>query len=163
MKNWLQSAAGELELIEIHSREDNGRRMASALAILVCLDKLIPSALALHKVEYSIMEVLFELLYPRPDCEKKTCHDIDFVFSLVPKDRRKMVHEALNSFCQELCHKRHLNSPHWLYALPLLHRLKDTQLKPFQKLQCKPEEIPWVDKSLGLGVVRHAHQDKNLG
>ena len=163
MKAWLQSVAEELALIEIHSREDNGRRMASALAILLCLDALIPGAIRLEKVEFNLMECLFYLLYPMPDCEKQTCHDMDFVLRLVPKDSRKIVYEALNNFCRELSHKRHLQSPHWLYALPLLHLLRDPQLRPFQRMQADPKEIPWVDKGLGLGAVRSATQNKGFG
>ena len=136
--------------------------MASALAILLCFDHLIPSPIKLEKLEHSLMEILFGFLYPMPDCKKRTCHDIDFVLSLVPKDSRKMVYEALNNFCRELSHKRHLHSPHWLYALPVLHLLRDPQLRAFQQLQVEAKDITWVDKGLGLGAVRCATQNKDF-
>ena len=162
MRAWFQSAAEDLQSIEVHSREDNGKRMASAFAILVSLDKLIPKTFSIDRVEFRLIELLSMLLCPRPDPERKTCHDVDFVLSLVPKDSRKMVCEALESFCRELSHKRHLNSPQWFYALPLLHFLRDQKVKPFHKIQGDPKEIPWIDKSLGLGTVRSATQQRTF-
>ena len=162
MRAWLQSAAEDLEAIEIHSREDNGKRMASALAILVTLDLLIPNSFSIFRVEFGFMELLFTLLCPKPDAEKQTCRDLDLVLSLIPKDNRKLVCEALESFCRELSHKRHLNSPQWFYALPLFHFLRDPQLKPFHRIQCDPRNVPWVDKSLGLGTVRSMTEDRKF-
>lgn len=163
MRKWLSSIADQLQSIEVHSQEDNGKRMASALAIVVCLDELIPSIFKIESVEFRLMELLFVLLYPRPNCEKYICHDINFVLCLVPQDSRKKVHDALNSFCMELSHKKHLHCPYWLYALPLLHLLRDSRVRPFRKLQCGLKDIPWVDTNLGLGTVRSATVDKTFG
>lgn len=163
MRAWLQSAAKELQLIEIHSREDNGKRMASALAILVTLDHLIPKPLSIDQIEVGLIELLLILLCPKPDPERQTCHDLDFILGVVPNDSRKVVCEALRSFCQELSHKKYLASPHWLYALPLFHFLRDPQLKPFSKIQGDPKDVPWVDRSLGLGAVRSVTRDKRFG
>lgn len=163
MKAWLQSAAEELQSIEIHSREDNGKRMASALAILMSLDELIPKTFKIHQIEFRLIELLFMLLCPRPDSERQLCHDLDFVISLVPNNSRKIVCEALRSFCQELSHKRNLTSPQWIYALPLLHFLRDPKLKPFHRIQGDPREISWVDRSLGLGAVRSATRHRAFG
>lgn len=160
---WLQSAAEDLQSIEIHSCEDNGKRMASALAILVTLDLLIPNSFTIEQVNFKVTELLFTLLYPRPDSDKQTCHDLDLVLSLIPKDSKKMVCDALGSFCRELSHKRHLTSPQWLYALPLFHFLRDPQLKPFHRIQCNPKEVPWVDTSLGLGAVRSVTMNRTFG
>ena len=163
MKAWLWEVAEDLAVVEIHSQADNGKRMASALAVIVTLDSLIPSAIKLESVEYKLMEILFWILRPRPNSEKKICDDLNFVLGLVPTQSRKMVYEALNSFCMQLAHKGNLNSPNWLYALPLLHFLRDSQLRPFHKLQLDPNAIPWVDNSLGLGVVRSATHGTNIG
>ena len=163
MRAWLQSAAEDLQSIEIHSQEDNGKRMASALAILVTLDHLIPNTFTIDKINFKVTELLFTLLCPRPDTEKQTCRDLDLVLSLIPKDNRKTVCEALESFCRELSHKRHLNSPHWFYALPLFHFLRDPQLRPFHIIQCNPKDVPWVDTSLGLGAVRSVTVNKKFG
>jgi hypothetical protein len=159
MRAWLQTAAENLEAIEVHSREDNGKRMASALAILVTLDLLIPNTFGIGRVEFGFMELLFTLLCPRPDSEKQTCRDLDLVLSLIPKDSRKLVCEALESFCRELSHKRHLNSPQWFYALPLFHFLRDPELKPFHRIQCEPKDVRWVDMSLGLRAVQSATEN----
>ena len=163
MKSWLQGVADKLELIEIHSQEDNGKRMASALAVIVTLDSLIPGAIKLQNVEHKLMEILFCLLRPRPDCEKRTCHDLEFVFHLAPNEDRKTIYEALNSFCMELSHKKNLLCPSWLYVLPLLHFLRNPHLRPFHILHDDPKDVPWVDTSLGLGAVRSATRNKNLG
>ena len=163
MRAWLQSAAEDLQSIEIHSCEDNGKRMASALTILVTLDLLIPSIFTIDRVDFKVTELLFTLLCPRPDCDKQTCRDLDLVLSLIPKDSKKLVCDALGNFCRELSHKRHLNSPHWLYALPLFHFLRDPELKPFHRILCDPREVPWVDTSLGLGTVRSATRDRTFG
>jgi hypothetical protein len=162
MRAWLQSAAEDLQSIEIHSQEDNGKRMASALAILVTLDLLIPNTFVIDKVNFKVTELLFTLLCPRPDSEKQTCRDLNLVLSLIPKDSRRLVCEALGSFCRELSHKKHLNSPQWFYALPLFHFLRDPQLKPFHRIQCHPKEVPWVDTSLGLGTVRSVTENRKF-
>ena len=163
IKLWFQSICEDLQLIEIHSGEDNGRRMASALAVIFGLEKLIPRPLKRENMETQFLEILCLLLCPKPMCEKETCRDIEVVFSVVPKDSRSDVRDALNSFCMELSHRRHLNSPQWLYALPLLHHLRDPALRPFHKLQCEPNEITWTDKHLGLGGVRYQTQNKSFG
>ena len=160
---WLQSAAEDLQLKKIHSCKENGKRMASALALLVTLDLLIPNSFHIDQVEFRLIELLLMLLCPWPDSDRQTCHDLDFVLSLIPQDSRKMICEALRSFCQELSHKRHLASPQWLYALPLFHFLRDPQLKPFSKIQCNPKEVPWIDRSLGLGAVRSVTRNKIFG
>jgi hypothetical protein len=162
IRAWLQIAAEDLEVIKVHSREDNGKRMASALAILVTLDLLIPNSFGIFRVEFRFMELLFTLLCPRPDSEKQTCRDLDLVLSLIPKDNRKLVCDALGSFCRELSHKRHLYSPQWFYALPLFHFLRDPQLKPFHRIQCEPKDVRWVDTSLGLGAVRSATENRKF-
>lgn len=158
MKKWLQSIADKLQL---NTYEDNGKRMASTLVVLLCLDKLVPQTIRMEKIEFQLLEVTLLLLCPRPDPKNSTCPDLDFVFNLIPTIHRKMVYEALNGFCMELSHRRNLQSPQWLYALPLLHFLKDPQLRYFYKLQHTPH-IPWVDKTLGLGVVRSVVQNKNI-
>ena len=163
MRAWLHSNAEQLQLIGIHSPEDNGKRMASALAMLVTLDLLIPDVFKIDQVEVELIELLLMLLCPMPNSEKQTCYDLDFVLSLIPMDSRKMVSEALGSFCRELSHKRHLASYQWLYALPLFHFLKDPQLKLFYTIQCNPKEVPWVDTSLGLVSVRSQTVNKAFG
>ena len=137
--------------------------MASALAMLVTLDLLIPDVFKIDQVEVELIELLLMLLCPMPNSEKQTCHDLDFVLGLIPKDSRKMVSEALGNFCRELSHKRHLASCQWLYALPLFHFLKDPQLKPFYTIQCNPKEVPWVDTSLGLASVQLETVNKEFG
>ena len=136
--------------------------MASALAVMFCFSILIPKPLQMDGIPFEYIEKMFYLLYLRPDLECGTCSDLDFVLSLVPPANRKEVSDAIIGFSLQLSHNKLLNSPQWLYAIPLIHFLRGTS-KPFQKLPSDPQSVTWYNKGLGLDHVRRLTNEKHHG
>ena len=151
----------ELRAKEIKCLEDNGRRMASVLAVILSFYRLVP-LLSVDYVLPDTIEVILSLLKLRPDVEHSTHTDLDVVYSLIPKANRKMVSDAMIAFCLSLSHRKLFERPSWLYAIPLVHFLRGTSC-PFQKPELNPEKMTWGDKSLGLGHIRRETNSKSLG
>lgn len=162
MGSWLLTIIDQLQQFEVTSVEDNGRRMASALTIVFCFYILIPKPLRMDLIPFEYIEKIFYLLFLRPDIDHLTCMDLDFVLSLIPPTNRKEVSDAIIGFSVQLSHHKLLNSPQWLYAIPLIHFLRGT-LKPFQKLPCDLHNTTWADKYLGLGHVRKSTNEMHHG
>ena len=162
MGKWIISVTDQLQHFYVNNAEDNGRRMASALTIVAVIDDLTPNHMQIGKFPFANTETLLSYLSLRPNMKECACSDLDFVYSLIPSNSRKSVSDAVVTLCNELSHNKLLQSPQWLYAIPLVHFLRGTS-KPFKKLPCDPKNIAWVDGSFGLSHVRERTNDKTYG
>ena len=161
MGNWLLAVTEQLKAKRIKCLEDSGRRMSSILAVLLSFDRLVP-LLNVNDVGTDTLEAVLSLLYLRPDTERLTHGDLDVVYSLIPKANRKLVSEALITFCVSLSHRKLFERPSWLYTIPLIHFLQGASA-PFQKPELNPEKMTWGEKGLGLLHVRQETSEKNCG
>ena len=94
--------------------------------------------------------------------EGKKCFDFYYVLDLIEPNCRKAVAVAISGFCMYLAHHKTLQYPGWLYAVPLLHFLREDS-SPFEMPELDPERMRWGDKNLGLGFVRSMAYDQEFG
>lgn len=158
---WLLEVVKQLQEQETKNAEDNGRRMASIITLVSAFYQLIPP-LSIHSLDTGDIEAILYLLCLWPDPEHSKCADLDVVLSLIPGAQRKAVSDAIIGFCNHLLHQKLLNSPYWLFVVPLVHFLRGTS-KPFQKPELDPQKMVWSDRSLGLNHVRKETNDKQIG
>lgn len=162
MKLWLLSIVEDLQTRPNNTPEENGRRIASIVAVIFCLDQLIPRYLRIENIKPEHTSKLLSMLALKPVMEDKKCFDFKYVLDLIDPNCRKAVTEAISGFCMHLAHSRTLHNPEWLYAVPLLHFLRKDSF-PFQMPELNPEKMQWGDKNLGLGSVRSKTCDKQFG
>lgn len=162
MKLWLLSIIEDLQTRPNNVPEENGRRIASTVAVIFCFYQLIPRHLKMEDIELEHTSSFVSMLALKPDMEVKKCYDYDYVVDLIDPKCRKAVAEAISGFCMHLAHHKTLHNPAWLYAVPLLHFLRKDST-PFQGPELNPEEMEWGDNNLGLGSVRSNTCDKQFG
>ena len=158
----MMSVTAQLQHFYVNNVEDNGRRMASALTIIAVIDDLTPSHMQINKFPFECIETLLSFLSLRPNVKEYTCSDLDFIYSLIPSNSRKSISDSVVTLCNELSYHKLLQSPQWLYAIPLVHFFRGTS-KPFKKLPCDPKNITWVDRNFGLSHVHERTNDKTYG
>ena len=162
MKLWLLSIIDELKTKPSDVPEENGRRIASVIAVICCFYQLIPHHLRIEDVKLNYIATILLMLALKPVVKHKKCIDFDFVLDLIDPNSRKSVAEAISGFCTHLAHSRTLHNPEWLYAVPLLHFLRKDS-SPFQTAEMNPEKMQWGDKNLNLTTVRSQAHDKQFG
>ena len=162
MKLWLLSIIEEVQARPSDVPEENGRRIASVIAVICCFYQLIPHYIKMSDIKLDHIAVILSMLALKPVMQHKKCFDFDFVLDLIDPKSRKSVAEAIRGFCTHLAHSRTLKNPEWLYAVPLLHFLRQDS-SPFQTAEMNPERMQWGDKSLGLKTVRSQTYDKPVG
>ena len=151
MKDWLLSVLRKLQKVSINTINENGRRIASTLSIILCFDFLIPHHnIKLVDVPTEDIVNMISMLALHPDMEQRKCYDFDAVNKMIPSIYcKKKVFEAILSFCNQLI-QQPLSRPAWLYAVPLIHFYEGLS-QPFMKPQLDPSKILWPEKSsLGL-------------
>jgi len=162
MKLWLLSILEDLQTRPNNTPEENGRRIASIVAVIYCFYSLIPRHLKFGSIKLEHTTNLMSMLALKPVLEGKKCFDFHYVFELIDPNCRKVVAEAISGFCMHLAHSRTLHNPEWLYAVPLLHFLRNDS-SPFQMPELNPEKMQWGDKNLGLSSIRSKTYDMQLG
>ena len=135
----------------------NGKRMASALTILCCFNRIV---LKLDSIPLEHIVALLSMLHLMPDSKKLQCADWDHVSSLLPETLKGRALDAVHRCVVHLSHQKHFD-PVWLFALPVVHFLKGSS-RPFQPIECNPRNIPWGDKFIGSGFVKNLIKDKEL-
>ena len=142
--------------------------MTSVLTVLLCLHHLTSKNMVpFRDVSLKVITASLKMLTLKPDFEQKICHDLEFVLSMISeKDRRDRgyVADVINYFCAHLVEFKDLQSPEWLFAVPLINFLKRSS-KPFQSVERNPASIPWKTsyQSLGLWHVWRKSTSRNCG
>lgn len=162
MKLWLLSIVDDLQTRPNSTPEENGRRIASIVAVIFCFYQLIPRCLRIDDIKLEHISKFLSMLALKPVMEDKKCFDFDYVLDLIDPKCGKAVADAISGFCMHLAHHKTLHNPEWLYAVPLLHFLRKDSF-PFQMPELNPEKMLWGDKNLGLGLVRSKTCDKQFG
>ena len=161
MKEWLYSVVLALNAKQCATQEENGKRIAAVSSVIYCFDMLSPRPLLIEGIHFDCIADMMSMLTLRPDTENRKCIDYEYIDSLIPQNSKKKAAEAINRFCVQLLHNRKLQSPQWLYAVPLIHFLRG-DCKPFQVPELNPEKMMWGDKNLGLSAVRSQTHDKAI-
>ena len=158
MIEWVLTLIDELQVKPVDNSEENGRRMASVLAIISCIYSLVPP-LKLDSFESSAIAAILSMLCLKPNLEDRQHIDLDIVLSLIPEKSQKAVSEALCRMCTHLSSHKDLREPDWLYAVPLIHFLQKKST-PFDTLN--PEKITWANPQLRLDHVKIMTRNKNM-
>ena len=158
MIEWILTLVDELQVKSVDNAEENGRRMASVLAIISCIYSLVPP-LKMDNFESSAIAAILSMLCLKPNLENKQHTDLDTVLSLIPEKSRKAVSEALCGMCKYLALHKDLREPDWIYAVPLIHFLQKKST-PFDALN--PEKITWKNTYLDLSHVKSMTRNKNM-
>lgn len=147
------SVLRELQSVPSKTAVENGRKIASALCIMLCFDLLIPRKIKMSDMPKGAMSMMMSMMSLQPDVKQRKCDDFCVVNSCIPDAVKKHVISVILSFCNDLSHTSSLSHPFWLYAVPLIHLLQGA-CQPFDRLQLDPEKIVWSDPHLGLYPVR---------
>ena len=161
MKEWLLSVIEDLCKMQCTSTVENGKRMASALSIILCFEKLIPERIKMYSFKEDETAAILHVLSIWPDEKLKQCHDYEHVKQVMHHDVVKPLVEQIGSFCTHLHNKAHLNPPTWIYAVPLLHFLQGVS-EPFGNPELDPDKMKWGDASLGLSTLRSSAYTSNV-
>ena len=154
---WLRSIIEEVQKFSISS-ESNGRRIATILVIIICYYKLDSMDNVQVKLQSDDVAKMLAMLELKPDKERNSCCDFDYVKSLLDQSTSKDTILAFHFLCNFYTPIEYVEKAQWLYALPLIHFLKE-MCKPFAKPQLNPEKIVWYDISLPLlGIERSVRQ-----
>lgn len=158
MVEWVLTLIDDLQMKPVDNAEENGRRMASVLAIISCIYSLIPQPLTLGNFEPGAIAVILSMLQLKPNLEERQHMDLDVVFSLLPDKSRKAASEALCGMCTHLSSHKDLREPDWVQVIPLIHFLQNKS-KPFDTPN--PDKIVWKNFYLGLYHVKSVTRNKN--
>ena len=161
MKGWLLAVQKELYKVSCSSAIENGKRMVSALCIILCFEALIPEHIKLTMLKDDALESILSLLILQPDLSQKRCLDYECVEQAMPLDVKKRIAEQIRSFCTQLHNRVQLSRSGWIYAIPLLHFLQGVS-KPFGDPELDPDKMKWGDASLGLQSLRNSVHGANV-
>ena len=153
MKEWLLSVMEDLCKMQCTSYLENGKRMASALSIILCFEVLIPERIKMNSFKDDEIAAILYVLTIWPHENLKQCQDYEHVKQVMHHDVVKPLAEQIGSFCTHLHNKARLNRPTWIYAVPLLHFLQGVS-ELFGNPELDPDKIKWGDASLGLQTLR---------
>ena len=152
----------QLLKIEIKDAIHNGQRMSSAIVIMCCLQEMIPKCIPIFDIPSESIASLLSLLSLMPDMHHRKCADWDYMITLIPDSYRKTAYESVLALTVHLSHTTYFAFPDWLYAIPVVHFLKNTS-QPFKAIELNSEQIPWGDKLIGLESIRsHNNNTKNM-
>ena len=146
MMNFLLEAIKRLSKINVEGDPiTNGRRMLSATIIICSLYKMIPSYIKIEEISSFLISTSISMLCLLPDVQKKKCDDWDYLLNYIPREFNETVYEAIQFFIHHINCKNLLKQPSWLYAIPVLHFLKQMSY-PFQEVEYDFKKIPWKDE-----------------
>ena len=159
---WILSVIEELQMRPADNSEENGRRMASVLAIVSCIYTLTPRPLSLDRFDSNAIAAILSMLCLKPNLQGRQHTDLNIVLSLLPEKSRKPASEALCGLCIQLSSHKDLRKSEWVQVVPLVHFLQKKSV-PFDTLN--PDKIVWCNPSLGLKHVKSmtSHKDMRLG
>ena len=158
MIEWILTLIDELQVKSVDSMEENGRRIASVLAITSCIHSLVPP-LKLDSFESSAIAAILSMLCLKPNLENRQHLDLDIILSLIPENTWKAVSAALCGLCNHLSSHKDLREPDWIYAVPLIHFLQKKST-PFDTLDL--DNIVWRDACLDFSHVKSKTRNKNM-
>ena len=158
MIEWILTLIDELQVKSVDSMEENGKRIASVLAITSCIHSLVPP-LKLDSFESSAIAAILSMLCLKPNLENRQHLDLDIVLSLIPENTWKAVSATLCRLCNHLSSHKDLREPDWIYAVPLIHFLQKKST-PFDTLDL--DNIVWRDACLDLSHVKSKTGNKNM-
>lgn len=148
MANYLLDITKKLFFVKVEGNPGhNGKRMASAITIICCIQK------NRINIELNDVSALLEMLRLMPDIQSSKCIDWEYVNELIPKEFKATVAEYVCIMANSLCRKLYFSQPEWLYAMPVLHFLCGVSV-PFQNVVLTSTEIPWESKLIELGKVK---------
>ena len=153
MKEWLLSVMEDLRKKQCTSYIENGKRMVSALSIILCFEMLIPDRIKMNSFKEDELETILSVLTIWPYEKLKQCPDYQHVKQTVHHNVVKVLAEQIGSFCTQLHNKSRLHRLGWVYAVPLLHFLQGAS-EPFGDPELDPDKFKWGDASLGLHTLR---------
>ena len=158
MVGWLLSLVDELQMKSVNNAEENGRRMASVLAIVDCIHSLVPNPISRTNFELRAIAAVLSMLRLQPNLKDRQHSDLDIVLNLLPEKSKKTTSEALCGLCTHLSSRKDLQEPVWVHVIPLIHFLQK-KTKPFNALN--PDRIVWENLHLGLKQVKSVTRDKD--
>lgn len=154
MLDYLHSIIKYLAGKECFDISENGRRIASVLTIMCCFHGMISRRVKIDQIPLEAVSDMLLMLRLMPQLNKNKCNDLDHLSHLISnKNFMKVVCHSILDFIVHLSHSQYLKQPQWLYSVPLLHLLNG-KVKPFQKIELNPSEIPWKDREIGLSKIR---------
>ncbi len=110
---------------------NNGRRMASAITVMCCFQKLMPKGV---KIDTEHLVALLSMLCLMPDVQSRRCDDWNYVMELIPSSFREVVFNSIYELTNILINTKYLAQPEWLFSLPVMHFLRGVS-KPFQETE----------------------------
>lgn len=154
MRDVLLNVAEEIVHIDMERNAImNGNRILSAIVIMCCLNEMIPKCIKFDDITDHRISALLSMLCLMPDTQSRKCADWDYLTNLIPTSFRKTAYESVLAFINHLSHTKCFDLPEWLFAVPIVHFLKEDCV-PFEDMVLDPKKIPWIDKLIGLQGVR---------
>ena len=135
----------------------NGKRIASALAVICCFHHIFLKA---EDIPSEITIELLSMLRLMPDIQNKKCVDWDYVIKLIPETLKESAFEAVQAMIVNLS-KKDPFQPEWLFSLPIIHFL-DGNIQQFQPIVASPRAINWVDHMINLASVKDILKHKEI-
>jgi hypothetical protein len=122
----------------------NGKRMASAIAVLCCFHQIFLKA---ENIPSEIIKALLSMLRLMPDIQnEKVCIDWDYVIKLIPETLKRSAFEAVQAMIVILS-KKDPFQPEWLFSVPTMHLLYGN-VQQFQHIVTDPRAINWKDHNM---------------
>ena len=139
----------------IRTAKDNGLRMASVITVIQCFCEVMEmpnTQLTFESLNISNYSTILSMFQPIVDLISHKSYDLEIVFKLIHPHNVAIANSVI-SFCQHLSRMKHLKSPEWLNAIPLIHFLLHRST-PFQKVEKRHDQINWDDPELQLKRLR---------
>ena len=139
----------------IRTAKDNGLRMASVITVIQCfceVTEMPNTQLTFESLNISNYSTILSMFQPIVDLISHKSYDLEIVFKLI-HPHNVAVAKSVISFCKHLSRIKHLKSPEWLNAIPLIHFLLHRST-PFQKVEKRHDQINWDDPELQLKRLR---------
>lgn len=161
MKNCLLSFIEELQG-NTCSPEEATRRFALALSVIRCFMRMIRSdQLPWKSLPSSDISLIFSSFH-LPNSTSYRSVSIETMCARVIHPLEATIASDLITFCERLANAEHLKEPQWLYAIPLIHFVKQ-QSSPYEAPKKLGKEINWEDPEshFGLQHLRRRTLKKN--
>ena len=142
-----------LQLHDVVSSSDNGKRISCVLVVLTLLKKIDEKLEACDKDPNEYMQ-LFSMLYLRPefDCNPPKSTDWNYVMhSFIPAAEQQNVANTLVHFVNRVLKSSMCHEVEWIYVVPLIHFLK----KRVDPLQLPGVTFMWKDPDVDLLPVKY--------
>ena len=139
------------------SSENNGGKIATVTAIIICYYKLHSQNYIWITIPSEFVGNIIASLVLNPDEDTLSCSDFDYVKSLLNEATTKDVIAAFQYLCSYFSPIDYIKNAQWLYALPLIHFLKQ-RCEPFANPPLDPEKIVWDDEHLPLLAIEKSAQ-----